>query len=62
MVLKAREHSEIGTTDNNRGPKKSRAAYAPTKGDVKDNKNNDNNEAKDDTYPDSKAPVGRRGI
>ena len=56
--LRGREHGETGTMDKKRGPNKLRAAYAPTKDDVKGDNNNDEEviEAKDDVDPDSKAP------
>ena len=43
--------------DEKRGPNKSRAGYAPTKDDVKEDNNNndDNNKVMDDADPDSKA-------
>ena len=58
LVLKDCQRGEIGTMDKKRGPNKLRAAYAPTKDDVKDYINNDDdaNEAKDDADPYSKAP------
>ena len=48
--------------DRNRGPKKSRAGYAPTKEKIKDDNNNDddNNKAMDNTDLDSKA-LRRKG-
>ena len=57
-VLKARERGKIGLVKEKRGLKKSRAEYAPTKDDVKDNNNNndDNNKAMEDTDLYSKAP------
>ena len=53
QVLRYRDRSEIGTVDKKRGPKKSRAGYAPTKDNVKGDNNNDddNNEAMDDADP-----------
>ena len=58
LVLRAREPVEIRPMDKKRGPKKTRAVYAPTKDDVKDDNNNDDddNEAMDNAYPDYKAP------
>ena len=58
MVLRSRERCKIGPVDRKRGLKKSRAEYAPTKDDVKDNnnKNDDNNKAMEDTDLYSKAP------
>ena len=49
-VLRARELGEIRPVEKNRGPKKLRAGYAPTKDKIKDDNNNDddNNEAMDD--------------
>ena len=57
-VLIARERGDIGPVDQNSGPNKLRTGYAHTKDDVKENNNSDDNdnEAMDDTYPDSKAP------
>ena len=57
-VLRARECGEIGPVDKKRGPKKSRAGYAPTKEKIKDDNNNDddNNKAMDDADMESKAP------
>ena len=47
----------IGPINKKRGPKKSRAGYAPTKEKIKYDNNNDddNNEAMDDANLDSKA-------
>ena len=58
LVLRAHKRGDIGPVDKKRGPNKSRAGYAPTKNDVKDDNNNDDddNEAMDNAYPDSKAP------
>ena len=46
-VLRAREHGKIGPVDKIRGPKKSRAGYAPTNDKIKDDNNNDDNNNKD---------------
>ena len=64
LVLRACERGDIGPVDKQRGPKKSRAGYAPTKEKIKDNNNNDddNNGATEDADLDSKTPTGRRGI
>ena len=57
-VLRARERVKIGPVDKKRGPKKSRAGYAPTKEKIKDDNNNydNNNKAMGDADLDSKAP------
>ena len=57
-VLISRERGKIRPLDKKRGPKKSRARYAPTKDKLKNDNNNDdnNNEAMDDADPESKDP------
>ena len=56
-VVRYCECGEIGTVDKKRGPKKSRAGYAPTKEKIKEDNNNvdDKNKTMDDADPDSKA-------